>query len=88
MPTPITPENRKRSVSAKSGGASATIIRAEVKAELAEAQRAGYVAAHGEVPTQFATESSTRTAGKSRADVRAELATAQRDGTVLNHIGA
>ena len=65
-----------------------TTTRAQVKAELAEAQRAGYVAAHGEVPTQFATESSTRTAGKSRADVRAELAEAQRSGTVLNYHGA
>jgi len=32
-PTPISPEIRKRSASDISGGASATIIRAEVKAE-------------------------------------------------------
>ncbi len=65
-----------------------TTTRAQVKAELADAQRAGYVAARGDVPTQFATESSARTAGKSRAEVRAELAEAQRTGTVLNYHGA
>ena len=33
MPTPIRPDSRNRAESASSGGASATIIRAEVKAE-------------------------------------------------------
>ena len=61
-----------------------TTTRAQVKAELAEAQRNAPVVANGEIPA----DAVTRTAGKSRAEVRAELAEAQRTGTVLNYFGA
>ena len=65
-----------------------TTTRAQVMAELADAQRNGFVAAQGELPTEFAAQPATQTAGKSRDEVKAELATAQRTGTVLNYYGA
>lgn len=62
--------------------------RAQVQAELAAAQREGYVAAHGEVPAQLGAQAATQTAGKSRAEVRAELAEALRNGTIVTYYGA
>src|SRR5690606_16922219 len=58
-----------------------TLTRAQVKAELAAAQREGFVAAHGELPTRFTGQATTQNAGKSRAEVRAELSKALRNGT-------